>query len=139
LASLIGSEPLDAEEGRFACSIPASRWFCSAGGTFYGGVVALLADHAIGGAIHTTVPARTSWATLDLKVNFLRPVSPDGRPLEARATVVHRGRTIAVATAEIRTAEGKTAALATGSAMILPGRPWGAMAAPIDEATPDEA
>jgi uncharacterized protein (TIGR00369 family) len=134
LATLIGSQPLEAEEGRYACAIPASQWFCTAGGTFYGGMVALLADHAIGGAVHTTVPAGTSWATLDLKVNFLRPVPPDGRPLEARAAVVHRGRTIAVATAEVRTAEGKTAALATGSAMILPGRPWRAVATPIDEA-----
>jgi uncharacterized protein (TIGR00369 family) len=96
--------------------------------------VALLADHAIGGAVHTTVPAGTSWATLDLKVNFLRPVPPDGRPLAARATVVHRGRTIAVATAEVRTADDKVAALATGSVMILPDRPWRTGAAPIDEA-----
>jgi hypothetical protein len=28
LSTLIGSEPLEAEEGGFACSIPASRWFC---------------------------------------------------------------------------------------------------------------
>lgn len=53
--------------------------------------------------------------------------------------MVHRGRTIAVATAEVRTAEGKTAALATGSAMILPNRPWRTVAAPIDEAASDEA
>jgi uncharacterized protein (TIGR00369 family) len=134
LATLIGSEHLEAEEGRFACSIPASRWFCTAGGAFYGGAVALLADHAIGGSVHTTVPAGTSWATLDLKVNFLRPVPPDGRPLVARATVVHRGRTIAVATAEVLTADDKLAALATGSVMILPDRPWRTGAAPIDEA-----
>jgi uncharacterized protein (TIGR00369 family) len=132
LSNLIGTQPLDAEEGRFSCSIPASQWFTTAGGTFYGGMVALVADYAIGGAVHTTVPAGTSWATLDLKVNFLRPVPPDGRPLEAYATVVHRGRTIAVATCEIRTADGKTAALATGSTMILPGRPW----VPVEQANP---
>jgi uncharacterized protein (TIGR00369 family) len=90
--------------------------------------------------VHTTVDAGTSYATLDLKVNFLRPVVPDGRQLEARASVVHRGRSIAVATVEILTADGKTAALATSSTMILPGRPWrpGEPTAPIDEA-PDEA
>jgi uncharacterized protein (TIGR00369 family) len=137
LSNLIGATPLDADEGRFSCSIPASPWFTTAGGTFYGGLLALLADHTIGGAVHTTVPAGTSWATLDLKVNFLRPVTPDGRPLEARATVVHRGRTIAVSTCEIRTAEGKTAVLATGSTMILPGRPWHRATAPIDEHVPE--
>lgn len=138
LSSLVGMEPVEADQGRFTCTMPASRWFCTAGGTFYGGAVALLADHAIGGAVHTTVPAGTSWASLDLKVNFLRPVPPDDRPLEARAMVVHRGRTIAVATAEIRTADGKTAALATGSAMILPDRPWRTPTTPIDDAEADE-
>jgi uncharacterized protein (TIGR00369 family) len=139
LSNLMGTEPLEADEGRFSCSIPASPWFTTPGGAFYGGVVALLADHAIGGAVHTTVPAGTSWATLDLKVNFLRPVPTDGSRLEAHATVVHRGRTIAVATCQIRTAEGKTAAIATGSTMILPGRPWRIAATPIDEATAEES
>jgi hypothetical protein len=39
-----------------------------------------------------------------------------------------------VATAEVRTADDKVAALATGSVMILPDRPWRTEAAPIDEA-----
>jgi uncharacterized protein (TIGR00369 family) len=138
LSNLIGTEPIEVEEGRVACSIPASPWFTTAGETFYGGVVALLADYAIGGAVHTTVPAGTSWATLDLKVNFLRPVPPDGRRLEAHGTVVHRGRTIAVTTCEIRTAEGKTAAIATGSTMILPDRPWRIPTAPIGETVAEE-
>jgi uncharacterized protein (TIGR00369 family) len=139
MSNLIGTDPLEADEGRFVCSIPASPWFATAGGTFYGGALALLADYAMGGAVHTTVPAGTSWATLDLKVNFLRPVAPDDRPLEARASVVHRGRTIAVTSAEIRTAEDKVAALATGSVMILPDRPWRTATTPIDEARTEPA
>jgi uncharacterized protein (TIGR00369 family) len=139
LSSLVGSEVVDAGEGAFSCRIPASQWFCTAGATFYGGAVALLADHAMGGAVHTTVPAGTSWATLDLKVHFLRPVQPDGRPLEARANVLHRGRTIAVTAAEVVGADGKVVALANGSSTILADRPWrpAAPAAPIDEAADD--
>lgn len=140
LACLFGIELLAVGDGKVACSMPASQWFTTAGGTFYGGAIALLADHALNGAVHTTVDAGTSYATLDLKVNFLRPVIPDGRPLEARASVVHRGRSIAVATVEVLTADAKTAALANSSTMILPARPWrpGEPTAPIDEA-PDEA
>jgi uncharacterized protein (TIGR00369 family) len=135
LSRLLGAQPLEAEEGRFAGSIPASPWFTTAGGTTYGGILALLADHVMGGAVHTTVSAGTSWATLDLKVNFLRPVPPDGRPLEAEATVIHRGRTIAVTTCQIRTEDGRTAVVATGSTMILLGRPWRIPTTPIDEAS----
>lgn len=100
--------------------------------------MALFADYAIHGAIHTTTQSATSWATLDLRVRFLRPIIPDGRPLVARARVVHRGRRLAVAWVEIVTADDKVAALADASAMLLPGRPWRASVAPIDARPPDQ-
>jgi uncharacterized protein (TIGR00369 family) len=105
-------------------TMPASLWFCTGFGTFYGGALAAFADAAINTAVMTTVPAGTSFGTLDLKVNFLRPVTPDGRALVARATVEQRGRTIAVTTCRIDDADGKRVAMATGSAMISPARPW---------------
>jgi acyl-coenzyme A thioesterase PaaI-like protein len=48
---------------------------------------------------------------------------PDGRPIVARARILHRGRTLAIASVEITNVEGKQVALATGSSMYLPGRP----------------
>jgi uncharacterized protein (TIGR00369 family) len=99
-------------------------WFCTGFGTFYGGSLSALADSAINVAVTTTISPGTSFATLDLKMNFLRPVTPDGRELVARATVEQRGRTIAVSTARIDDADGKRVAMATGSAMISEGRPW---------------
>ena len=67
--------------------------------------------------------ADTAVAALDFKVNYLRPVFPDGNDLTARARILHRGRTLVIAAAEIINAEGKQVALATGSSMYLPGRP----------------
>lgn len=136
---LSGWRLLDAGKGASKWSMPASEWFCTGFGTFYGGVIALFLDGAINTALTTTLPAGSSFGTLDLKVNFLRPVTADGRDLVARAQVVHRGRTVAVSTAEIEDADGKRVAMATGSAMILPGVPWNAARPPetLDEA-PDE-
>jgi uncharacterized protein (TIGR00369 family) len=73
--------------------------------------------------VQTTLPAGTAFAPVDLKVCFLRPVSPDGRDLLARGTVIHRGRSMAIAISEVFNADGKKAAVATGSTVILPGRP----------------
>jgi uncharacterized protein (TIGR00369 family) len=67
--------------------------------------------------------ADTAVAPLDFKVNYLRPVFPDGKDLTASARILHRGRTLIVTAVEITNAEGKQVALATGSAMYLPGRP----------------
>jgi uncharacterized protein (TIGR00369 family) len=122
--SLLGLGFSDAAEGVVTLSMPASPWFCSAFGTFYGGALSALADAAINAAVTTTLPPASSFATLDLKMNFLRPVMPDGRDLVARATVEQRGRTIAVSTARIDDADGKRVAMASGSAMISEGRPW---------------
>lgn len=137
---LMGLRSERAADGEYTCSMPASQWFCTASGTFYGGAVALLADYAMNGAVHTVVGPATSWGTLDLKVNFLRPVIPDGRPVTARGSIAHRGRTVAVATAELVGADGKTVALANSSVMVMPNRPWQvtAPAAPIDEAPVEE-
>jgi len=41
----------------------------------------------------------------------------------ARGTVIHRGRSIAIGTSEVFDADGRKVAVATGSAVILPGRP----------------
>jgi uncharacterized protein (TIGR00369 family) len=124
VCSFLSLRFVDVAEGIVTISMPASPWFCTGFGTFYGGVLTALADQAINTAVLSTLPPRTSFGTLDLKVNFLRPVTPDGRDLVARATVEQRGRTIAVTTCKVDDADGKRVAMATGSAMISPDRPW---------------
>lgn len=139
VCQLTGWRLLEVDEGTSTWSMPASEWFCTGFGTFYGGIIALFIDGGINTAVTTTLPAGTSFGTLDLKVNFLRPVTPDGRDLVARARVTHRGRTVSVTRAEIENADGKLVAMATSSAMILPDVPWNSAKPPetLDEA-PDE-
>ena len=122
--SLLGMRFVDVAEGMVTIAAPASVWFCTGFGTFYGGVLSALADAAINTAVTTTLDPGTSFGTLDLKVNFLRPVTPDGRDLVVRASVEQRGRTIAVSTARIDDPDGKRVAMASGSAIISEGRPW---------------
>ena len=83
----------------------------------------MLADTALSCAIIASTPAGTAVAAMDLKVNYLRPAPADGRDLRAHGRVRHVGRTIAVAESEVTNADGKTAALATGSAMIRNASP----------------
>ena len=119
---LLGTRPTAASEGTCTFSLPATGWLTSPLGLVEGGVTAALADLALGGAVQTTVPAGAAFAPTDLRVQFLRPVPPDGRTVTANGTVVHRGRGVAVARADVVNADGKLVALATGSAVILPGR-----------------
>jgi uncharacterized protein (TIGR00369 family) len=124
LNHIFGIAPLDAKEGRTRWKMPASEWLCApVKGRLYGGATAFLAGTAIDGAVQTTVPAGTAFAPVDLKVYFLRPVSPDGRDLVAQGTITHRGRSVVIGASEVFDADGKKIAVASGSALILPGRP----------------
>jgi uncharacterized protein (TIGR00369 family) len=133
---LTGLRPTEAAQGTCTFVLPASPWLASPAPVLYGGAIAMLADAALSGAIMTINPAGGSFASLDLKVNYLRPVLPDGGLMTAKATVVHRGRSMAVATAELFNDDGKRIALASSSAMLLPGRPWSDVAGFSDREVP---
>ena len=119
---LTGIELTAVGEGTAEMRMPASAWLESPARRLQGGTIAMLADSTLQIAALTTAPAGTAVAGLDLKVNFLRPVSGDGADLVARAEVEHSGRTLAIARGRVENAEGKPVMLATGSAMYLPGR-----------------
>ena len=97
-------------------------------GAIYGGALALFADLAMTLAVGSTAPPGSAYSPLDMTVHFLRAVLPDANPggglLRARSRVTHRGRTIAVTNCEITDPNGKLVVQASGSTLILPGRPW---------------
>ncbi len=119
---LLGVRLIEVDRGTSALSMPATGWVTSPTGLVEGGVIACLADLALAAAVQTTVPAGTAYAPTDLRTQFIRPIPPDGSSITARASVVHRGRRIAVTRAEVTNEERKLLALASSSAVILPGR-----------------
>ncbi|MFZ2033418.1 MAG: PaaI family thioesterase [Candidatus Dormiibacterota bacterium] len=119
LHHLLGIVPIEATLGAASCSMPVTGWLATPFGWPQGGFIVLLADLALALATQTTLAAGEGMASVDIKVNFLRPVAADGSRLEARAKVVHRGRTLTIGTAEVLGADGRPVALATGSAALL--------------------
>ena len=119
---LTGSRPVEVAEGTVTWRMPATAWLCSPLGLVEGGFIVYLADAAIASASDTLTPAGTASAPIDITVKFVRPVPPDGRDLTAVGRVVHHGRSISIATAELRNSDGKLVATAIGSSMLLPGR-----------------
>lgn len=137
ISMLTGLRPTEAGDGQSTWKMPCSGWLMSPSGAVYGGAIAFMADAALLGAVQTVAEAGTGYAALDIKVHFLRPVFPDGSELTATSKVIHRGKRLAVASAELTNAAGKLVATATGSSMLLPGR-MADLAAPLvpeDEAS----
>lgn len=111
-------------DGTVRAHLPTSRWLANAYGVLFGGAVALLADIAMSTTVLARLPRATSFAPLDLKINFLRPLLPETGDATAIASVVHTGRTISVVSCEVVDPKGKPAAVATETILVLPGRPW---------------
>jgi uncharacterized protein (TIGR00369 family) len=135
-AQLFGISDFGGEPGTFFSTMPATAWHTSPSGTVYGGVIAFFADTVLTGAFSTMLSPDEITAALDLRVQFLRPVHPDGRKLTARAEVVHRGRSFITAEVKMTNEDDKLVAFGTSSAAIIKGRSWSSFAV-TDEAPTD--
>jgi uncharacterized protein (TIGR00369 family) len=92
-------------------------------GTLHGGWYCTLLDSALGCAVHSTLPAGKAYTTLELKVNLTRAVVP-GAPtspplLRAIGQVIHAGKQVATAEAQLVGPDGKLYAHATTTCMIF--------------------
>jgi uncharacterized protein (TIGR00369 family) len=91
-------------------------------GTVHGGFAATLLDSALGCAIFTTLAKGEAWTTLELKLNFVRPISKDTGTVEAEGRIIHRGRTVATAEGTVKDRAGKLYAHASTTCMIFPAK-----------------
>jgi uncharacterized protein (TIGR00369 family) len=90
-------------------------------GSVHGGIVTTLLDSAMGCALHTTLPAGVIYTTLELKVNFVRPVVESSGALRAEGKLVHRGASVSTAEARLVDRGGTLFAHATSTLLILRG------------------
>src|SRR3984893_6869460 len=87
IGKLLGLKLLQAENGIAVVEFVADERHANPMGTLTGGVSSLIADVAMGFAYSTTLAADESFAAVELKINFLRPVWK--ATLRANARVVH--------------------------------------------------
>ena len=114
---LFGIRLVQVQDSQVTFELPAHGWLANEFGTVYGGVVGFLAKSAASAAVQSVATRGTTYTALDMKVNFLRPVPPDGSEMTAVGTVVHRGRQLVIASAEV-SHQGRTVALATGTTAL---------------------
>lgn len=118
--SRLGMETLEAEGGRCRIALEADESHWSSAERAHGGVLFSMLDTALGRAVITALPEGQGCATLECKINFFRPVLC-GR-LVAEAWVVTKTRRTAYAEGEIKDADGRLIARATGTFFITEAR-----------------
>lgn len=119
IAKLIGFELVSSERGRTRFVLDAAERHANPMGTLHGGILCDLADAAMGMAHATTLEEGETFTTLELKINFLRPVWT--ARLYADARVVHHGKTISMIECDVTTEDGKAVAKVSSTVMTLRG------------------
>lgn len=117
VGDLIGMRMVAAEEGRVTFELDAGPEHSSPPGTLHGGILCDLADGAMGCACVSLLAEGESFATVELKINFLKPVW-SGR-VTAVGEVVKAGRTLTVCACRITDVGGSLVAYATSTQMTL--------------------
>jgi len=118
-AVLLGISITDVSEGRVVFTTEPSEYHYNPLGTVHGGVMATLLDSALGCAVQSTLPAGTSYTTLELKVNYLRPVTTKTGTIYAEGKIIYVGGRIATAEGRLTDAEGKLYAHGTTTCIIM--------------------
>lgn len=109
----------EVSEGRVVFACEPAEYHYNPLGTVHGGVMATLLDSALGCAVQSLLPAGTTYTTLELKVNYLRPVTVKTGTIYAEGKTIHLGGRIATAEARLTDATGKLYAHATTTCIIL--------------------
>src|SRR6202158_1827439 len=119
VASLIGFTLTEVEPGRAVVELDAGRRHANPMGTVHGGILCDIADAAMGIAYAAGLDEGETFTTLELKINFLKPVRT-GR-LTATGRVVKSGRAVALGECDVADEQASLVARATSTCLTLRG------------------
>lgn len=119
IGKLLGFDLHTVETGRIVFTLQAAEYHYNPLGTVHGGVAATLMDSAMGCAVQSTLPAGISYTTLELKVNYIRPITSSTGLIYCEGKIIHTGRRTATAEARITDETGTLYAHGTTTCLIL--------------------
>jgi len=125
IAGLLGMMPISAETGHATFVWTPDESVYNPIGLVHGGMVCTLLDSVAGCAVQTTLPAGVAYTSVEIKINYLRPVHGHTGELTAHGWVTKPGRQIAFAEGDVRDSNGKVVATASSTCLILPAAPVG--------------
>jgi uncharacterized protein (TIGR00369 family) len=117
----LGIRLLEVFEDGVTIEIDTREYYFNPDGSLHGGLIATLVDECVWYAMEHAAKIRRHSATVELKVNYLRPLM-DSAVARARAKLVKTGRTLCTGTVEVHDQRGLLCAIGTATYMLLGGR-----------------
>jgi uncharacterized protein (TIGR00369 family) len=123
IAVTMGFRGVHVEEGKAVFEGEPAEYLYNPIGVVHGGFAMALLDSAMGCAVHSTIAAGERYTTLEVKTNFVRPITVDTGLVRCEGTVIHRGGTVATAEGKLfAVSSGKLLAHGTTTCLIMPAK-----------------
>ncbi|MCZ7415188.1 MULTISPECIES: PaaI family thioesterase [unclassified Streptomyces] len=118
VAQVLGISVVKADPGAVQFTMPVKNFFTNHLGVLAGGILSTLVDSALGCSILSAIPEDKDIVTLDLNVDFLRPVRGEEGLVTVDAEVVHLGRNRGLASCRVIDADGRLCAVGKSSCLV---------------------
>ena len=119
MVQLLNLKLIEVSEGRAVFTVQPDERHYNGLGIAHGGLAATLLDSALGCAINAMMPAGKIFTTLEMKINYLRPITRERGELRCEANAIHVGGRVATAEGRIMDAGGKLYAHGTATCMLF--------------------
>ena len=119
MGQLMGFKLVEVGEGHAVFTVTPEERHYNGLGIAHGGLAATLLDSATGCAINTMMPAGRVFTTLEMKINYVRPLTAEAGEVRCEARVIHVGGRVATAEGRIVDREGKLYAHGTATCMLF--------------------
>jgi uncharacterized protein (TIGR00369 family) len=119
MAQTLGYDIIEADHGRVVVVAEPREGHLNPAGTVHGGLAATMLDSCMGLAIQSTLDRGIGSTTLEFKISFVRPITPETGTIRAEGTVISRGRRVGTAEGRVTDQEGRLLVHGTTTCLIF--------------------
>jgi uncharacterized protein (TIGR00369 family) len=113
-------ELVEVDEGRVVFVGKPSARYLNPVGTIHGGWAATILDGAMAYCVHSTLKAGEGYTTIEMKINYVRPLLPSTGIVRCESKLIHRGSRTATSEGRLFDERGRLLAHGSESCMIFP-------------------
>jgi uncharacterized protein (TIGR00369 family) len=119
IAETLGYDIVEVQNGRVVVTAEPKGIHLNPAGTVHGGLAATMLDSCMGLAIQSTLEKGIGSTTLEFKISFVRPITPETGPIKAEGNVISSGRRVGSAEGRVTDSKGRLLVHGTTTCLIF--------------------
>jgi len=119
MAETLGYDIVEAERGRVVITAEPNETHLNPAGTVHGGLAATMLDSCMGLAVQSMLDKGIASTTLEFKISFVRPITPETGVIRAEGIVINQGRRVGTAEGRVTDQRGRLLVHGTTTCLIF--------------------